>query len=307
MRTFIIGTRESKLAVTQAKWVMERLKKSGVANDLELKYISTKGDRNLNVSLSKVGGTGIFIQDIELALLHKKIDFAVHSMKDLPAEISNEFLISSIPVREDHRDAFIGRNGMKLADLKEGAVIGTSSARRAAQIKSLLPHVQTKTIRGPVDSRIQQLEAGSYDGIILAVAGLKRLGIENVITEYLSADVFIPAVGQGALAIECRKGDEETIQMIKKLNDVPTETAVKTERILAKILDEDDKAPIGAFATVDGKKITLYASVASVDGDKVLTTTQKGTCADQVAELAAKALIEEGANALIQQAKTELE
>lgn len=307
MRTYIIGTRDSKLAVTQSKWVIEQLTETGAANDFELKYISTKGDRKLDVSLSKVGGTGIFVQDIEAALIDKEIDFAVHSMKDLPVNIAESFEIASVPVREDHRDAFIGKDGMKLADLPKGAVIGTSSARRAAQIKAILPNVQTKWIRGPVDSRIKQLEEGKYDGIILAVAGLKRLGLIDVITEYLPADVFVPAVGQGALAIECRSNDEETKQLLRRINDQDVETAVLTERIFIQLLDEEDKAPIGAFATVENDEITLYTSVASIDGDKILTYTAKGTRKEEVAQAAANALLQDGAAHLIEKAKMELD
>lgn len=307
MRTFIIGTRESKLAVTQAKWVMEELKKAGVPNEFTLKYISTKGDRKQNVSLAKVGGTGIFIQDIEEALEKKEIDFAVHSMKDLPAMLDDRFIIGSVPIREDHRDAFIGRNGIKLADLQEGAIIGTSSARRAAQIKAILPHVETKWIRGAVDARIKQLEEGKYDGIILAVAGLKRLGIEKVITEYLPADTFIPAVGQGALAIECRSEDDETKQVLRTINDVNTETAAITERIFVRLLDEEDKAPIGAYATVENNDIILYTSVASINGEQILTFTAKGASPEEVATTAANELKKKGAKELIEEAKWELD
>lgn len=306
MRTFIIGTRESKLAVTQAKWVMEELKKAGVPNEFTLKYISTKGDRKQNVSLAKVGGTGIFIQDIEEALEKKEIDFAVHSMKDLPAMLDDRFIIGSVPIREDHRDAFIGRNGIKLADLQEGAIIGTSSARRAAQIKAILPHVETKWIRGAVDARIKQLEEGKYDGIILAVAGLKRLGIEKVITEYLPADTFIPAVGQGALAIECRSEDDETKQVLRTINDVNTETATITERTFVRLLDEEDKAPIGAYATVENNDIILYTSVASINGEQILTFTAKGVSPEEVVTTAANELMKKGAKELIKEAKWEL-
>src|SRR5690625_368721 len=169
MRKIVVGTRESKLAVTQTKWVIEQLKNKGVKNDFDIKYISTKGDRNQNVALSKVGGPGIFIDDIENLLAKNEIDFAVHSLKDLPVEISQQFTIAAIPSREDARDAFIGRNGRTLKELPENAVIGTSSARRAAQLKAVCPNVNTKWIRGAVDARLKQLDEGKYDGIILAV------------------------------------------------------------------------------------------------------------------------------------------
>lgn len=307
MDTLIVGTRESKLAVTQTKWVIDLLKKSGVPNDFELTYISTKGDRKQNVSLAKVGGTGIFIEDIEGALLSKEIDFAVHSMKDLAPKLDDRFVIGAVPEREDHRDAFIGKDGMKLHDLPHGAVIGTSSARRAAQIKAIVPHVETRWIRGPVDARLRQLEEGKYDGIILAVAGLKRLDMEHVITEYLEADVFIPAVGQGALAIECRKEDEKTIQVLERINNPNVEMAVQTERSFVALLDEDDKAPIGAYASVEHHQITLYTSVASVDGATLLTYTAKGTTPNEVAKEAADHLLKNGAAKLVEEANQRLQ
>lgn len=306
MRKIIVGTRESKLAVTQTKWVIEQLKQAGVENEIEIKYISTKGDRKQNVSLTKMGG-GVFIQDIEEALQNKEIDFAVHSLKDLPITMCDDFIIAAIPEREDYQDAFIGRNGITLKNLQEGAVIGTSSPRRAAQIKSLLPHVETKWIRGAVDARLKQLEEGKYDGIILAVAGLKRLGFTDVITEYLPADVFVPAAGQGALAIECRTDDEEIKEILSKINHPNAEKAVKTERAFIQLLDEEDKAPIGAYAKVENEEIVLHTSISSIDGEKTLTFTAKGTSPDEVANVAAEGLKKQGAEKLIFDAKMELD
>ncbi|HLR72549.1 MAG TPA: hydroxymethylbilane synthase [Pseudogracilibacillus sp.] len=306
MRTIVIGTRESQLAVIQSKWIINELEKQDVPFNFELKYISTKGDRNQNVALSKVGGTGIFIQDIEEALFEKEIDFAVHSMKDLPAQIPEAFKIGAIPVREDHRDAFIGR-GKTLDELSQDAVIGTSSARRAAQLKAAYPHLQTKWIRGPVDARIKQLEEGKYDGIILAVAGLKRLGLTDVITQYLPAEKFTPAAGQGALAIECRSDDEEILQLLRKMNDSDVETAVWTERTFVNLLDQEDKAPIGAYAFVKNGEIILYTSVSSVDGEHILTYNSRGTSIQQVATEAANHLIGEGAEEIIKAAKLEID
>lgn len=307
MRKIIVGTRESNLAVTQTKWVIEELKKSGVSHEFELKYISTKGDRNQHVSLSKVGGAGIFIKDIEDALRKKEIDFAVHSLKDLPAHLSDGFVIGAIPKREDHRDAYIGREDKKIQDLAEGAVIGTSSARRAAQIKAQYPHLETRWIRGAVDARINQLEEGKYDGIILAVAGMKRLNITDRITEYLPANLFTPAAGQGALAIECRNNDAEIKELLGRINDSDAEIAIKTEREFVNRLDEDDKAPIGAYAHIENGKIILYASVASIDGEKVISSVSKGESISEVAEHAVNELIGQGARSMVEAAKEELD
>ncbi|MEI3605845.1 hydroxymethylbilane synthase [Pseudogracilibacillus sp. SE30717A] len=307
MRKVIVGTRESTLAVTQTKQIIQKLKDLQVPYEFELKYISTKGDRNQKVSLSKVGGVGIFIQDIEDALRNKEIDFAVHSLKDLPAYLDDEFTIAAIPKREDHRDAYIGRNNIPLGELPEGAIIGTSSARRAAQIKAKYPYLKTQWIRGAVDARIQQLQDGKYDGIILAVAGLKRLGITDVITEYLPANDFTPAAGQGALAIECRNEDEDMIELLTKINDSDSEIAIKTEREFVNLLDDEDKAPIGAYAHLDNGEIVLYTSVASMDGEQILTCTSKGDTIKAVAEYAANKLIEEGAKSMVEAAKEELD
>ncbi len=307
MRKVIVGTRESNLAVTQTNWVIEQLKNLQVPYEFDIKYISTKGDRNQKVSLTKVGGAGIFIQDIEDALLNKEIDFAVHSLKDLPAYLDEAFTIAAIPKREDHRDAYIGKNNRALDELPAGAVIGTSSARRAAQIKAKYPHLKTQWIRGAVDARIQQLQEGKYDGIILAVAGLKRLGITDVITEYLPAKDFTPAAGQGALAIECRNEDEDIIELLTKINDSDSEIAIKTEREFVNKLDDEDKAPIGAFAHMDNGEIVLYASVASIDGEHILTCTSKGDTIKAVADNAANKLIEDGAESMVEAAKEELD
>lgn len=307
MRTLVVGTRESKLAVTQTKWVIEQLKTQGVKNNIDIKYISTKGDRNQQVALSKVGGAGIFIDDIENALSNKEIDFAVHSLKDLPVELPREFTIAAIPPREDARDAFIGRNEQIINELPDNAVIGTSSARRAAQIKALYPHIETRWIRGAVDVRLKQLEEGKYDGIILAVSGLKRLGLEHVITDYLPIDQFTPAVGQGALAIECRTDDDEVIQVLRKLNNTNDEQAILAERAFIRELDKEDKAPIGACATVEGDTISLFTSVASIDGETVLTYKAEGNSIDEVVDNAVQYLRDAGAEKLIKDAIMEID
>src|SRR3954451_12409731 len=212
MRKIIVGSRRSKLALTQTNWVIEQLKKLDDSFEFEVKEIVTKGDKILDVTLSKVGGKGLFVKEIEQAMMDKEIDMAVHSMKDMPAVLPEGLTIGCIPFREDHRDALISRDHIKLNDLKPGAIIGTSSLRRSAQLLAQRPDLEIKWIRGNVDTRLQKLQDEEYDAIILAAAGLKRLGwSDEVVTEYISPEDCVPAVGQGALAIECRADDQELL------------------------------------------------------------------------------------------------
>lgn len=306
MRKIIIGTRSSELAVTQTNWVIDALKEAGVENEFEIKTISTKGDRNIKDALHKVGRKGIFSTDLQDALEQKDIDFAVHSLKDLSLYDDERFLLASFPQREDHRDAYIGRTNIPLKELEKGSVIGTSSPRRAAFIRALYPHLKTESIRGPVQMRLEQLRQGKYDGIVLAVAGLKRLNLLETITEYLPYETFTPAVGQGALVIECRREDEEIIHLLRKINHEATEKSVITEREFVRLLDEDDEAPIGAYADIVNDNITLYGSISSLNGDEIITVQAKGSVMEQVAEEAAYKAKEQGANAIIDRAKEEL-
>ena len=284
MRRLVVGSRESKLAMIQTKFIIKELEKKNIKNDCVIRKISTKGDRILNVALNQVGGTGIFIEDLEALLRSKEIDFAVHSMKDLAPRLDDDFIIASVPKREDPRDALLSNNHIKLADLRVGAVIGTSSARRSAQIKAIRPDIETKWIRGPIDSRVEQLKNGDFDAIILAVAGLNRLNMsEDNITEYLEIDKFIPSVAQGALAIQCRKDDIEMIEILRLLNDEDTEKSVLAERYMVSLLDEDDVSPIGVYVDYSDELYKMYVSVASINGDKVIFEKAKGSQFKKVA------------------------
>ncbi len=304
MRELIVGSRESKLAMIQTNFIIEALKKEGINNPIKIKKIATKGDKILNVALDKVGGTGIFIKDLETLLRDEKIDFAVHSMKDLDSQMHPDFTIAAIPEREDPRDALISKDHIKLADLKKGAVIGTSSARRGAQIKAIRPDLKTMWIRGPIDSRIEQLNKGNFDAIILAVAGLNRMNLsDEVITEYLEIDRFVPSVAQGALAIQCRKSDLDMINILKVINDPLTEQATLAERYTLSLLDEDDQAPIGVYASVKDEKITIYASIASLEGTDLITYSASGEDYKEVAKKVANELISRGALDIIKNSK----
>ena len=251
MRKIIVGSRRSKLAITQTNWVINQLKALGVPYEFEVKEIVTKGDKILDVTLSKVGGKGLFVKEIEQAMLDKEIDMAVHSMKDMPAVLPEGLTIGCIPPREDHRDAFISKNHVKLADLKPGAIIGTSSLRRSAQILAQRPDLEIKWIRGNIDTRLEKLKTEDYDAIILAAAGLARMGWkQDVVTEFLDETLCVPAVGQGALSIECRSDDVDLLAQLQKLTCEKTKTAVEAERAFLNQMEGGCQVPIAGFAQV---------------------------------------------------------
>ncbi|OCS93107.1 hydroxymethylbilane synthase [Caryophanon latum] len=306
MRKIIVGSRKSKLALTQTNWFINELKAAGVPFEFEVKEIVTKGDRILDVQLSKVGGKGLFVKEIEQALYDKEIDFAVHSMKDMPAVLPEGLTIGCIPPREDARDAFISNGHVKFADLPSGAVVGTSSLRRSAQLLTARPDLTIQWIRGNVDTRLNKLETENYDAIILAAAGLKRLGwSEDVVTEYLDIDVCLPAVAQGSLGIECRADDEELLAQLAKLTDAATWTTAHAERTFLAAMDGGCQVPIAGYATVEGDSVTLTGLVASPDASVVYKETVTGTDAVAVGEAVAKKLTEQGAFDLIQRVKAE--
>ena len=307
MRKIVVGSRNSKLALTQTNLVIKDLKEAGVENPFEVKEIVTKGDRVLDVALSQVGGSDIFTKEIEQAMYDKEIDFAVHSMKDLSATEPEGLTIAAIPEREDPRDAYIAKNDIAFKDLPTGAIVGTSSLRREAQMLAVRPDLQTKWIRGAIDARIEKLHTEDYDAIILAVAGLNRLGLSEAnITEYLPVDTFIPSVGQGALAIECRTDDVEIRDILAKINDQVAVKTVEAERIFLEILQGSDQFPIGAYAHLDNEELVLQATVISTDGKTILKELVRGTDPATVAKEAADKLIKQGALDIINEVKEAL-
>lgn len=308
MRKIIVGSRKSKLALTQTNWFIHELKAAGVPLEFEIKEIVTKGDRILDVQLSKVGGKGLFVKEIEQALYDKEIDFAVHSMKDMPAVLPEGLVIGCIPPREDARDAFISKGHVKFADLPQGAIVGTSSLRRSAQLLQARPDLTIKWIRGNVDTRLNKLETEEYDAIILAAAGLKRLGwSEEVVTEFLSTEICLPAVAQGALGIECRADDTELLTQLAKLTDASTWQTAHAERSFLAAMDGGCQVPIAGYATVDGESITLTGLVAAPDASVFFKETVTGTNAATVGKEVARLLTEQGAFDLIQKVKAELD
>ncbi|ERG66222.1 hydroxymethylbilane synthase [Exiguobacterium chiriqhucha] len=282
MRKIIVGSRRSQLAMTQTKWVIDQLKKAGAQNEFEIKEIVTKGDQIVDVQLSKVGGKGLFVKEIQQQMLAGDIDFAVHSMKDVPAELPEELYISCMPKRVDARDVLICENGYTLETLPEGAVIGTSSLRRGAQMLAARPDFDIQWIRGNIDTRLKKLETENFNAILLAKAGLERMGwTDRVDFEALDADMMVPAVGQGVLAIESRKDDAEVTAILQLLHDDVTAKAATAERTFLKAIEGSCHVPVGGYATVDGDNVTLTGLIASVDGKEVLRVTK--TSSDAVA------------------------
>lgn len=255
MNKLIIATRKSKLAQVQTEIIMDSIK-AKFNIDSEKLLIVTEGDRKLDVSLAKIGGKGLFIKDIEIALLEKRADGAVHSMKDVPYALSSEFEIVAITEREDIRDVLISKNNVPFKELRKGAVIGTSSIRRACQLKSLRNDLEVVSIRGNVQTRIEKMKEQNLDGIILASAGLKRLNEESLITEYFDPKEFIPAVAQGALGIECLKVSEAK-EYFKKLEDLNAKLTVEAERSFMKKLNGDCHSLIGAYSEIDGNDLYM--------------------------------------------------
>ncbi|MEH7522363.1 hydroxymethylbilane synthase [Bacillus sp. JJ1503] len=308
MRKIIVGSRRSKLALTQTNWVIDQLKAIDPSFDFEVKEIVTKGDRILDVTLSKVGGKGLFVKEIEQAMLDKEIDMAVHSMKDMPAVLPEGLIIGSIPEREDHRDALISKDHVRFSDLKPGAVIGTSSLRRGAQLLARRPDLEIKWIRGNIDTRLAKLETDEYDAIILAAAGLKRLGwASDVVTELLDPDICLPAIGQGALSIECRSDDEELRGLLDKFTCKKTDATVRAERAFLHKMEGGCQVPIAGFAELNGEEIVLTCLVGSPDGKLIYTEQVKGLDPEEVGVEAANLLINQGAKDLIDQVKEELD
>ncbi|MGG3690236.1 hydroxymethylbilane synthase [Caldifermentibacillus hisashii] len=309
MRKIIVGSRRSKLAMTQTNWVIDQLKKISAPFTFELKEIVTKGDEILNVTLSKVGGKGLFVKEIEQAMLNKEIDIAVHSMKDMPAVLPDGLVIGTIPEREDPRDVLISKENQSLRDLPAGAIVGTSSLRRKAQILNIRPDLEIKWIRGNIDTRLKKLETEEYDAIILAAAGLSRMGWKaEVVSEYLEPSDCIPAVGQGALAIECRKDDEEILQWLAKLNCPKTNRAVQAERAFLNKIGGSCQVPVGGYAVInDEDDVVLNAFVASDNGKTIFKETVVGKDAVTVGEEAGERLMERGAGKLISEILKQLD
>jgi hydroxymethylbilane synthase len=307
MPKFVVGSRKSQLALTQTEWVMKQIQKLCPDVHFELKHIVTKGDRILDVTLSKVGGKGLFVKEIEKALLERDIDFAVHSMKDVPSEIPSGLTIACVPPRADYRDVLLSKNYRSLKDLPEGAVVGTSSLRRQAQLLHVRPDLRIEPLRGNIDTRIRKLEEGRFDAIVLAAAGLERMGWkEEKVTEYLHVDDVLPAVGQGALAIECRSDDEALLELLALIHDEATARVVYAERAFLGELEGSCQVPIAALGESDGDRLTLTGLVATPDGKVIIKDRLSGNDPVELGVKLGQALKQQGADDILQDVKVRL-
>jgi len=275
-RRIVIGTRGSKLALRQSLMVKEALENLWEGLEVELSIIKTTGDKITDVPLAKVGGKGLFVKEIEDALLAGSVDLAVHSMKDVPAELPSGLIIGAIPKREDPRDVLVSVSYRSLMDLPQGAVVGTSSLRRTVQIRMLRPDLKVETLRGNLDTRLRKVKEGLFDAVILAAAGIHRMGWHEVITEYLDPQEFLPAVGQGALGIEIREDDREIAELVSKIHDKTTAFSVTAERSFLRELEGGCQVPIGCHCFVENGTVRLVGMIASLDGATVVRDEIKG-------------------------------
>ena len=263
---YMIGTRGSQLSLTQTNWVVSEIKKKSSQTEFEIIIIKTRGDTDAR-PLFTINQKGIFEKEIDRAVAERKVDFAVHSLKDVPAELPEDLVLACVPKREEANDVFIANDGSMLNTIKKGALIGTSSLRRAVQITRIRPDVVVKPIRGNIETRIRKVHDGEFDGVVLAQAGISRLGLA-VKFQRLSMDTFPPSPGQGALGIVSRKDNVSLIELLKKIEDPETRNAVEAERSLSMFVDSGCRFPVGAFAHIDNDRLKLKVTVYSIDGSK---------------------------------------
>lgn len=295
----VIGTRGSQLALWQANWVKDRLVAAG--HDVEIRIIKTTGDKLENVPLTASGMKGLFIKEIEEALLDASVDLAVHSLKDLPTDQPAGLKVAAVPAREDARDVLISAAGKLLDELPPGSRIGTGSLRRQSQLRALRRDLSMLPMRGNLDTRLRKLDRGDCDALVLAAAGVHRLGLRERITEYFSASRVCPAVGQGALAIECREGDGNTASAVQRLDDAASHLAVRAERAMLRHLGGGCQVPIAAYAVLDGGGLRLVGVVAALQGDTVIRAEASGSAEDpeSLGGRVADDLLRQGARAIL--------
>jgi len=296
-----IGTRGSKLALTQANLVADSLKKTDPGIMVEICVIKTSGDIMQDVSLTKIGGKGVFVKEIEDALLCGTVDLAVHSMKDVPTEIPAGLTFGAIMRREDARDILVSKDNRKMESMPRGARIGTGSMRRSAQLLAILPDLAIVPLRGNLETRLKKIETENLQGVILAAAGMKRLGLTEKISQYLPIETILPAVGQGALGLEIRSGDDDLGEVLGKLNHAPTAAEITAERSFLRHLGGGCLLPIAAFGKLEGDKLTLEGLVAAQNGESVIRDKVRGTIADaeELGKKLAELIMEKGGKELL--------
>jgi hydroxymethylbilane synthase len=303
-RTIRIGSRKSQLALVQTYWVQEQLQKAFPDRTFEVHTMSTQGDKILDVALAKIGDKGLFTKELEVGMIQNEIDFAVHSLKDLPTRLPEGLVLGCVSERENPADALVlheNHKGKQLDSLPEGAVIGTSSLRRLAQLRHHYPHLTFKDVRGNLNTRLAKLDAGEYDALILAVAGLHRLGFDDRIHQIIPAEISLHAVGQGALGIECRGDDAEVLELLQALQHQPTAERCYAERAFLRELEGGCQVPIGVNTVIDGDSLTLTGIVISLDGQQVAkgTITAKTSEAEAIGTELAHRLREQGAQEIL--------
>ena len=296
-----IATRKSALALWQAEHVADALNALAEVDSVDLVPLSTRGDEILDKSLQKIGGKGLFIKELEVAMQVGDADIAVHSMKDVPAEMPDDFCIAAVLERANHADAFVGRDGYVLDTLPDGARIGSSSLRRQAQLKLMRPDLKIEPLRGNVNTRLSKLDNGDYDAIILAAAGLERLGLQHYISQQFTPDEMLPAAAQGVIGIECLGNNAELRAILGHLNHAPTVKTTAAERAIAKTLDASCQSPVATHAVIDGSAMTVTALVAMPDGSESIRDSVQGP-ADEAEHLGvelANRLLASGAGELL--------
>ena len=311
-RTVRIGSRKSQLTLVQTYWVQEELQKHFPDINFEVETMSTQGDKILDVPLAKIGDKGLFTKELEVGMLEKKTDLAVHSLKDLPTNLPEGLMLGCVTERENPADALVVHEKFKdkqLDTLPEGAVIGTSSLRRLAQLRHHYPHLEFKDVRGNLNTRLAKLDAGEYDAIILAFAGLHRLGMGDRIHQVIPPEVSLHAVGQGALGIECRAGDTDILSLLKSLEHTATAHRCYAERAFLRELEGGCQVPIGVNTQIEGEQLTLTGLVASLDGKKLVKDVVSGAAAEaeQIGLELARKLREQGAQEILDEILAQIE
>lgn len=301
MNTLKIATRQSPLALWQAEHIKARLQALHPGLAVELVKFVTQGDKILDTPLAKIGGKGLFVKELENALLDGRADLAVHSMKDVPMDLPDNLMLAVICERENPFDAFVSNQYSSLDDLPQGARLGTSSLRRKSQLQAYRPDLSIIDLRGNVGTRLSKLDVGDYDAIILAAAGLKRLQLETRIKQILPPDLSLPAVGQGALGLECRSNDQAVLKLIAPLSDATTSICIKAERAFNRTLQGGCQVPIAGFAVLENEQLVMQGRVGSPDGQQLLKAEVHGAPeqAEQLGQQLAEALLEQGAGELL--------